>query len=83
MKEFGNTRFPTMAKRAVEHGLEPADSIKSEGMSCFARTNLGPTYKHHIEKYGKDFKYEDFIPMWKATTSTPATIFASPFRLTK
>ena len=43
--EFGNTRFPTMAKRAVELGLEPADSIKSEGMSCFARTNLGPTYK--------------------------------------
>ena len=39
--EFGNTRFPTMAKRAVEFGLEPADSIKSEGMSCFARTNLG------------------------------------------
>lgn len=34
--EFGNTRFPTMAKRAVELGLEPADSIKSEGMSCFA-----------------------------------------------
>ena len=34
--EFGNTRFPTMAKRAVEFGLEPADSIKSEGMSCFA-----------------------------------------------
>ena len=30
--EFGNTRFPTMAKRAVELGLEPADSIKSEGM---------------------------------------------------
>ena len=30
--EFGNTRFPTMAKRAVEFGLEPADSIKSEGM---------------------------------------------------
>ena len=26
--EFGNTRFPTMAKRAVEFGLEPADSIE-------------------------------------------------------
>ena len=26
--EFGNTRFPTMAKRAVELGLEPADSIE-------------------------------------------------------
>ena len=28
--EFGNTRFPTMAKRAVEFGLEPADSIELE-----------------------------------------------------
>ena len=32
--EFGNTRFPTMAKRAVEFGLEPADSIKSEQISA-------------------------------------------------
>ena len=31
----------------------------------------GPTYKHHIEKYGKDFKYEDFIPMWKAENWDP------------
>lgn len=31
----------------------------------------GPTYEHHIEKYGKDFKYEDFIPMWKAENWDP------------
>lgn len=31
----------------------------------------GPTYEHHIEKYGKDFKYEDFIPMWKAENWNP------------
>lgn len=31
----------------------------------------GPTYDHHIEKYGKDFKYEDFIPMWKAENWDP------------
>jgi hypothetical protein len=28
--EFGNTRFPTMAKRAVELGLEPADRHRQE-----------------------------------------------------
>lgn len=31
----------------------------------------GPTYEHHIEKYGEDFKYEDFIPMWKAEKWDP------------
>ena len=24
-----------------------------------------------MEKYGKDFKYEDFIPMWKAENWDP------------
>lgn len=54
--EFGNTRFPTMAKRAVELGLEPADSIKSEGMSCFARTNL-VLYIHKP----RDFSQKPFL----------------------
>lgn len=31
----------------------------------------GPTYEHHIKKYGKDFKYEDFIPMWKTENWAP------------
>ena len=31
----------------------------------------GSTYEHHIQKYGKDFKYEDFIPMWKAENWNP------------
>ncbi|MDC7290071.1 alpha-L-fucosidase [Blautia schinkii] len=31
----------------------------------------GPSYEHHVEKYGKDFKYEDFIPMWKAEKWDP------------
>ena len=31
----------------------------------------GHTYDYHIEKYGKDFKYEDFIPMWKAEKWDP------------
>lgn len=44
---FGSTRFPTLLKTAIQQGLEPADSIKSEGMTCFARTSLGPTYTGH------------------------------------
>lgn len=32
----------------------------------------GPTYEHHMKTYGKDFKYEDFIPMWKAEKWNPA-----------
>lgn len=31
----------------------------------------GPTYEHHVKTYGKDFKYEDFIPMWKAENWNP------------
>lgn len=31
----------------------------------------GATFEHHIEKYGKEFKYEDFIPMWKAEKWDP------------
>lgn len=31
----------------------------------------GPTYEHHIKTYGKDFKYEDFVPMWKAENWDP------------
>lgn len=32
----------------------------------------GPSYEHHVEKYGKDFRYNDFIPMWKAENWEPA-----------
>ena len=31
----------------------------------------GPSYEHHIEKYGKDFSYEVFLPMWKAENWQP------------
>lgn len=31
----------------------------------------GPTYEHHIKKYGNDFRYEDFIPRWKAENWQP------------
>ncbi len=31
----------------------------------------GATYDHHVKTYGKDFRYEDFIPMWKAENWDP------------
>lgn len=44
---FGSTRFPNLLKIAIQQGLEPADGIMSEGITCFARTSLGPTYTGH------------------------------------
>lgn len=32
----------------------------------------GPSYEYHVAKYGKDFKYEDFVPMWKAEKWDPS-----------
>ena len=37
----------------------------------------GPSYEHHIEKYGKDFSYEDFLPMWKAENWQPQNFSAN------
>lgn len=31
----------------------------------------GPTWKYHREHYGKDFEYDDFIPMFKAEKWNP------------
>lgn len=43
-----------------------ADNPYAEWYYNSLNIGKGPTYEHHMEKYGKDFKYEDFIPMWKA-----------------
>jgi alpha-L-fucosidase len=32
----------------------------------------GPTIAYHRENYGPDFKYDDFIPMWKAEKYDPS-----------
>lgn len=48
-----------------------ADNPYAEWYYNSLNIGKGPTYKHHIEKYGKDFKYEDFIPMWKAENWDP------------
>ncbi|MBQ8305136.1 MAG: alpha-L-fucosidase [Blautia sp.] len=39
----------------------------------------GPSYEYHISTYGKDFTYDDFIPMWKAENWDPAA-WAALFR---
>jgi len=39
----------------------------------------GPTWRHHVETYGEDFKYEQFAPMFKAEKFKPeewADLFA-------
>ena len=32
----------------------------------------GPTWEHHKKIWGEDFKYEDFIPLWKAEHYEPS-----------
>lgn len=49
-----------------------ADNPYAEWYYNSLNIGKGSTYNHHIEKYGKDFKYEDFIPMWKAENWDPA-----------
>lgn len=38
----------------------------------------GPGYQHHLKTYGENFKYDDFLPCWKAELWQPeqwATLF--------
>lgn len=49
-----------------------ADNPYAEWYYNSLNIGKGPTYEHHMEKYGKDFKYEDFISMWKAENWDPA-----------
>lgn len=74
---WGIYSVPAFAPRTWELGEVPCD----EGWFCnnpyaewyYNSINVGqgPTYEHHIEKYGKDFTYDDFIPMWKAEKWNP------------
>jgi len=38
----------------------------SEWYWSYLRDTTSATYKHHVKLYGKDFKYQDFAPMFKA-----------------
>lgn len=35
------------------------------------KVGKGPTYEYHLEKYGEDFKYEQFADLWKAENWKP------------
>lgn len=48
-----------------------ADNPYAEWYYNSLNIGKGPTYEHHIKTYGKDFRYEDFIPMWKAEKWNP------------
>lgn len=39
----------------------------------------GPSYEYHLNKYGKDFRYESFTDLWKAENWDPAA-WASLFK---
>lgn len=49
-----------------------ADNPYAEWYYNSLNIGKGPTYEHHVKTYGKDFHYEDFIPMWKAENWNPA-----------
>lgn len=49
-----------------------ADNPYAEWYYNSLNIGKGPTYEHHIKTYGTDFRYEDFIPMWKAENWDPA-----------
>lgn len=48
-----------------------ADNPYAEWYYNSINIGKGQTYDHHVEKYGEDFKYEDFVPMWKAENWNP------------
>ncbi|NCB93623.1 MAG: alpha-L-fucosidase [Clostridia bacterium] len=74
---WGIYSVPAFAPRTWELGEVDADenwfcnNPYAEWYYNSINVGRGPSYEHHIEKYGKDFKYEDFIPMWKAENWNP------------
>lgn len=74
---WGIYSVPAYAPRTWELGEVPTDeewfcnNPYAEWYYNSINVGRGPSYEHHVEKYGKDFKYEDFIPMWKAENWNP------------
>ncbi|MGN1140552.1 MAG: alpha-L-fucosidase [Oliverpabstia sp.] len=74
---WGIYSVPAFAPRTWELGAVPTNeewfcnNPYAEWYYNSINVGRGPSYEHHIEKYGKDFKYEDFIPMWKAENWDP------------
>ena len=69
---WGIYSVPAFAPRTWELGEVPGDeqwfcnNPYAEWYYNSVNVGSGPSYEHHMETYGKDFKYEDFIPIWKA-----------------
>jgi alpha-L-fucosidase len=69
---WGIYSVPAYAPRTWELGTAPSDeewfANNPYAEWYFNSVNIGhgPTYDHHAAVYGKDFKYKDFAPMWKA-----------------
>lgn len=75
---WGVYSVPAYAPYTVELGSIPNDAgwfcnnPYAEWYYNSVNVGTGPTYEHHVKTYGKDFRYEDFIPMWKAEKWDPA-----------
>lgn len=82
---WGIYSVPAYAPRTWELGEVPCDenwfcnNPYAEWYYNSLHVGEGPTYEHHIRTYGKDFRYEDFIPLWKAENWDP-TQWADLFR---
>lgn len=58
---WGIYSVPAWAERG-EYAEWYPNRIQNEG---------SPDHEYHVETYGEDFRYEDFIPMWKAGNWDP------------
>lgn len=74
---WGIYSVPAYAPRTWELGEIPGNeewfcnNPYAEWYYNSVNVGRGPTYERHINLYGKDFKYEDFIPLWKAESWNP------------
>lgn len=82
---WGIYSVPAYAPRTWELGEVPGDeqwfcnNPYAEWYYNSVNVGQGPTYEHHLKTYGKDFAYEDFLPMWKAENWKPSN-WAELFR---
>lgn len=74
---WGLFSVPAYAPRTCELGTIPGDerwfanNPYAEWYYNSVNIGYGPSYEHHKAVYGNDFKYFDFIPMWKAENWHP------------
>lgn len=74
---WGIYSVPAFAPRTWELGEVDSDeqwfcnNPYAEWYYNSVNVGRGPTYEHHMNTYGREFRYEDFIPMWKAENWNP------------